>query len=84
MAVPGASWRDSARNPRFFFVDALAALPLVLFLVHVRLWTFILAIVTMIFFAVLEKFQFTVPIFMRWLRSTLAGRVRVARPEWRE
>jgi intracellular multiplication protein IcmT len=83
-AVPGAYWRDSARTPRFFMVDALAALPLVLLLLHIRLWTFYIAIGTMIFFSILERFNFTVPVFLRWFRSTLAGKVRVARPAWRE
>lgn len=82
--MAGAAWRDSARYPRFFFIDANAALPLVLFLVHIKLWTFMLALAAMAFFGVLERFNFTLPIFMRWLRSTLAGRVRVARAEWRE
>ena len=77
-------WRDSARNPRFFMVDALAALPLVLFLLHIRLWTFYLALITVIFFGVLERFNFTVPVFLRWLRSTIAGRIKVAKPSWRE
>lgn len=84
MATRAAFWRDSARQPRFFMVDALAALPLVLFLLHIRLWTLYVAIATMIFFAILERFNFTVPVFMRWLRSTLAGPVRVAKPIWRE
>lgn len=82
--MAGAAWRDSARVPRFFVIDANAALPLVILLVHIRTWTFILAITTMAFFGVLERFQFTVPIFVRWVRSTLAGKVRVARPAWRE
>lgn len=84
MVQPGAKWRDSARNPRFFVVDALAAFPLVLFLLHIRLWTFYLAILAIIFFAVIERFNFTIPIFLRWMRSTLAGRIRVAKPAWRE
>jgi len=82
--VPSAYWRDSARNPRFFMVDALAALPLVIFLLHIRTWTFYLAIATVVFFAILERFHFTVPVFMRWVRSNIAGRVRVAKPAWRE
>lgn len=83
-AVPTAYWRDSARSPRFFMVDAMAALPLVLFMLHIRLWTLYLAIATMVFFAILERFNFTVPVFMRWLRSQLAGPVRVAKPVWRD
>ncbi len=84
MAAQQAFWRDSARVPRFFFVDALSAFPLVLFLLHIRQWTFILAILSIAFFAVLERFKFTTPIFFRWLRSCIAGRVRVARPAWRD
>ncbi len=83
-AVPSAYWRDSARQPRFFFVDAFAAFPLVLFLLHIRLWTLYLAIGTTVFFAILEKFNFTVPVFLRFARSFFAGRVRVAKPVWRD
>ncbi len=82
--APTAYWRDSARGARFFMVDAMSALPLVLFLCHIRLWTFYIALATMIFFGILERFNFTVPVFMRWFRSMLAGRVRVARPTWRD
>lgn len=84
MAIAGAYWRDSARRPRLFMIDALAAFPLVIFLLHIRAWTFYLAIIATIFFAVLERFSFTVPVFMRWVRSTLAGRIRVAKPVWRD
>jgi intracellular multiplication protein IcmT len=83
-ARPTAFWRDSARNPRFFMVDALTALPLVLFLLHIRKWTFILAILTTIFFGVLERFNFTLPVFIRWARSSFAGRVKIAKPNWRQ
>lgn len=83
-AAPNAYWRDSARNPRFFMVDALAALPLVVFLLHIRAWTFYLALGTMVFFAILERFNFTVPVFFRWLRSTIAGRIKVSKAAWRE
>ena len=79
-----AHWRDSARVPRFFIIDAYAALPLVIFLVHIRLWTFVLASTIVIFFCILERFKFTVPVFLRWLRSTLAGPIRIAHPWWRE
>lgn len=84
MYVQQGSWRDSARGPRFFMVDAKAAFPLLLFLVHIRMWTFIIAIISIIFFAVLERFNFTVPVFIRWVRSQLAGKIRVASSEWRE
>lgn len=84
MAGQRGNWRDSARTPRFYMVDAKAAFPLLLFLIHIRMWTFLLAIVSMIFFGILERFDFTVPVFIRWVRSQLAGRVRIASSEWRE
>lgn len=76
-------WRDSSRNPRFFFVDALAAIPLVLMLLHIRLWTLIAALVIIGFFVILEKFKFTVPVFLRWIKAQIAGSIKTAYPWWR-
>lgn len=76
-------WRDSARSPRFFMVDARAAFPLFLFLLHIRVWTGILVIVSAIFFAVIEHYGFTVPVFLRWLRNFMAGSVKSSQPWWR-
>jgi intracellular multiplication protein IcmT len=77
-------WRDSARPARFFFVDARAAFPLLLFVLHMRLWTFLVAIVTMVFFALLEKYGFTVVVFGRWLRNFMAGPTKSAHPWWKQ
>lgn len=79
----GAHWRDIARTPRFYFMDSLAAFPLLLFLLHIRLWTFLAALAIIVFLMVLERFKFTIPVFMRWLRSTLAGPLRITKPWWR-
>lgn len=77
-------WRDSARTARFFVMDARAAFPLVLFILHMKLWTFIVAVIAMSFFAMLERWGFTVPVFLRWSRSTIAGKYKTSRPWWRE
>lgn len=77
-----AHWRDSARNPRFFMVDARATFAIVLFMVHISNWTGIMVIINTIFFAILERFGFTIPIFFRWLRCILAGPIRIAKPWW--
>jgi intracellular multiplication protein IcmT len=77
-----AHWRDSARSPKLFFMDAFAAFPLLFFILHIRWWTFFTAIGVIAFFVVLEKFGFTVPVFKRWLRVFLAGSHRNARPWW--
>ncbi len=77
-------WRDTARPARFFLIDYRAALPLLLFLLHIRWWTFFLTVGVTLFLAVLERYGFTVSVFIRWFRSTLAGPRRYARPWWRQ
>ncbi|OGT09065.1 MAG: phosphoesterase [Gammaproteobacteria bacterium GWE2_37_16] len=79
---PSAHWRDSARSARFFIVDAQAAFPLLLFLMHITLWTFIVAVVTMLFFTVLNRFGFSVIVFGRLVRSFMAGKRKSAYPWW--
>jgi len=76
-------WRDSARSARFFIVDARAAFPIFFFLMHIKVWTGILAIVSMIFFGIIEHYGFTVPVFLRWIRAFLAGSVKSSQPWWR-
>ncbi len=76
-------WRDTAHPARFFFVDARAAFPFVLLLAHIRWWTFGVALATTIFFALLERYGFTVPVFLRWLRSFFAGPYKSASPWWK-
>lgn len=76
-------WRDSARSARFFMVDARAAFPLFLFLMHIRIWTGLLVLISAVFFAIIEHYGFTVPVFLRWLRSFLAGNIKSAQPWWK-
>ncbi|MBT4963099.1 MAG: phosphoesterase [Francisellaceae bacterium] len=84
MVNDNSHWRDSSRQARFFIVDALAAVPLLFVFLHIRLWTVMIALSIMVFFSILEKFQFTVPVFFRFVRSFLAGPVKASRPWWRE
>jgi len=77
-----AHWRDSARTPKFFFIDGRAAFPMLIFLLHIRLWTFIVAVIATLFFTVLERFGFTLPVFGRWLRNFFAGHRKIANPWW--
>jgi intracellular multiplication protein IcmT len=79
-----AHWRDSGRVPRFFIIDARSAFPLLLFLMHIKLWTFVVAIITMAFFGSIEHFGFTTIVFLRLLRTYLAGRRKPTQPWWRE
>ncbi len=81
--APTAHWRDSARSARFFMVDAKAAFPIFLFLMHISLWTGSIVIVSALFFGILEHYGFTVPVFLRWLRLFFAGPVKLSSPWWR-
>jgi intracellular multiplication protein IcmT len=78
-----AHWRDSARSARFFFIDAKAAFPIFLFLIHITLWTLVVAIVAMVFFTTLNRFGFSVEVFLRVFRSMLAGPRKVVVPWWK-
>lgn len=79
---PDASWRDSARSPRFFLVDAKAVFPILLWALHMRWWTFIVACIAIVFFSILNRYGFTVEVFGRWLRSSLAGKRKFSNPWW--
>lgn len=71
-------WRNTARPIRFFNVDARAAIFLLIFLVHIRLWTFVLAIGAILFFMILERFGLTLPLAMRRARVWFIGKKRPA------
>jgi intracellular multiplication protein IcmT len=79
MANTNAHWRDSARVPRFFGLSAYAVFPFLFFLLHMKWWTFTVCALTTIFFTVLEKFGFTLPVFFRWLRCFFGGLRKMAK-----
>lgn len=81
---PDAHWRDSARAVRFFVIDYRVAFPMMLFFLHIKVWTFALAFSCTVFLTILEHYGFTVVIFGRWLRSKLAGPRKLASPWWKE
>lgn len=70
-------WRDSARQPRLFIVDARAALLVTVFLFHPRWWTFILAILFIIILGVLEYLKLPLTVAMRIVLSTIAGKKKI-------
>lgn len=76
-------WRDTGRVPRFFFIDARSTFPLLIFLVHIRMWTFFVAILTTVIFGAIEHFGFTTQKFTRAMRSYIAGKVKLSKPWWR-
>jgi intracellular multiplication protein IcmT len=83
MDMVNAHWRDTARTARFWIVDSTAVFPFLLWLLHMRVWTFAVAVLATAFFSILERWGFTVPVFLRWFRSTIAGPHKAAIPWWR-
>jgi intracellular multiplication protein IcmT len=81
--APNAHWRDSARNARFFFIDAKAAFPLLIFLLHISWVTLIFAIAATLFFTALNRFGYSVEVFLRIIRGAVGGRLKTAHPWWR-
>lgn len=77
-----AHWRDSARSIRFFIWDGKAVFPMVVFLMYMRIWTLIVALVTMMFFTILNRYGFSPIVFLRWLRNFVAGSRKISRPWW--
>lgn len=73
-----AHWRDTARPVRFFTIDARASFPLLLVLLHIRLWTLGIALAVVVVFLVFEHFGLTLPRAIRRVRLFFIGRKRPA------
>jgi len=71
-------WRNTQRPARFFALDARAAATILLFLVHARVWTFVLAILVMIIFWFSERMGLTFESALRALRCYILGQNRPA------
>jgi intracellular multiplication protein IcmT len=71
-------WRNTQKPARFFILDARAFLAIILFLVHARLWTFVLAIVVMLVFWFLERQGLTFEASLRAFRGWFLGHRRPA------
>lgn len=81
MPRPNA-WRDSAQTTRLLVFDALAGIPLLLMLVHLKVWTFLLALFCFLVFGVLERLGFGVRVAMRRFRAKVAGKIRYGQAWW--
>ena len=79
---PGASWRDSARGAKLWIFDANAAFPLLIMAFHITWYTIAFAVSAMLFFTILSKYGITIPVFLRMIRSFLAGPRKIAVPWW--
>ncbi|MER2519571.1 MAG: IcmT/TraK family protein [Bdellovibrionales bacterium] len=71
-------WRNTQLPIRFFALDARAAAIILLFILHVRIWTLALCILAMLAFWGLERRGLTFASALRSLRCWLLGRDRPA------
>jgi intracellular multiplication protein IcmT len=69
-------WRDSQRTTRFFIFDAKAVFAVALWIFHARMWTFLLAILIMIIFWMLERKGLNFTTALRTFRSFIIGQDR--------
>ena len=67
-------WFHSAKPIKIFIVDYRLTIFLLFFLVHMRLWTFMLLIVMVVFFAILESFNLDLNNAFKKLRCSISGR----------
>jgi hypothetical protein len=82
----GIEWRYTAKRVRLGSFDASAVVPpLILFAMKIKMWTFMLLIVTVIVMWILEVF-FRLPFgeALRSLRRIVAGNRRNAVPWWEQ
>lgn len=71
-------WRDTYRSPRFLILDARAAIPVGVCLLHVAWYTVIPALCILAAFFWLERIGLDFASALRAFRSALAGRHRPA------
>ena len=76
------NWQDTGRETRLWIMSSTTSFPLLLFLVNISWTTFFIVVATMVVFFVLEYYGFKAPVFLRFVRSLIAGPVKSARPWW--
>lgn len=78
----GASWRDSARSSKLWIFDASATFPLIVLLFHVSWNMFFITLGFIVFLSILSYYGFTIRVFIRYTRSLVAGKRKIAVPWW--
>ncbi len=65
-------WRDTGRHPRFFIVDAWAVYALLLVVLHLRVWTILVALTIFLILWVFELFGMSPAVAVRSLYTWIA------------
>ncbi len=69
-------WRDSARTPMFFTVDARAALVVFLFFLRPNWYTFGSVVFFITFLSILNYFRIPLMVAFRIAKGVIAGRIK--------
>lgn len=79
-----AEWTQCVRGTHLLWlpIPAYAALPILLWVMHARMWTFVVALAVCITLAVLRLKGRSVCWILRRLHSRLRGGIVYARPVW--
>jgi hypothetical protein len=72
-------WFHSAKPVKFIMVDYRAAIFVIIFFLHMRLYTFFLLIFIFVILCILEMYKLSLINALKRLRSFLAGKV-IKRP----
>lgn len=76
-------WRATVMMPRFFVIDARITIVITLLVLHLRLWTLFVVLITAAVLWGAEHFGYRFPNAVRFVRNTFAGPQRYALPRER-
>ena len=69
-------WRNTALYPKLFIIDARCVFPIIILMVRANKYTFLAAVVAIVFFSMLNARGITLLVFLRLIRTWMAGPVR--------
>ena len=72
-------WRETMKPAKFLIFDSRVVLAIIPVLIHMRLWTFALAVISMFVFWWFDRKNIPADSILRFLRSWLIGKKRSAR-----
>lgn len=75
-----AHWRYTFKPARFFMLDARVSVAILLFLLHIRVWTLLIVLAVIAVFYWVERFGYNFPSALRAARLYFSGRIRNTAP----
>lgn len=67
-------WAHSARHFMLGPFDGYAVFPLTIFMLHIKLWTFVVLVVALTLSIFLSRAGYNLPVLLRILRVSIGGR----------